>query len=82
MERGFVLRPGGGRSIDLGRFQMSLMASVEDTASAFSVLEADEPPNFGPPMHTLNDCAEAFYVMRSPVETSRTPWPTSWWAAP
>ncbi len=63
MERGFVLRPGEGRSIDLGGFQMSLKASEEDTAGAFSLLEADEPPNFGPPMHIHHNCAEAFYVV-------------------
>ena len=63
MERGFVLRPGEGRSIDLGGFQMSLKASEEDTVGAFSLLEADEPPNFGPPMHIHHNCAEAFYVV-------------------
>lgn len=63
MGRGFVLRPGEGRSIDLGGFQMSLKASEEDTAGAFSLLEADEPPNFGPPMHIHHNCAEAFYVL-------------------
>ena len=63
MERGFVLRPGEGRSIDLGGFQMSLKASEEDTAGAFTLLEADEPPNFGPPMHIHHNCAEAFYVV-------------------
>ena len=63
MGRGFVLRPGEGRSIDLGGFQMSLKASEEDTAGAFSLLEADEPANFGPPMHIHHNCAEAFYVL-------------------
>jgi len=42
---------------------MSLKASEEDTAGAFSLLEADEPPNFGPPMHIHQNCAEAFYVV-------------------
>ena len=63
MERGFVLRPGEGRPIDLGGFQMSLKASEQDTAGSFSFLEADEPPNFGPPMHIHHNCAEAFYVL-------------------
>ena len=63
MDGGFVLRPGEGRPIDLGGFQMSLKASEEDTAGAFSLLEADEPPNFGPPMHIHHNCAEAFYVL-------------------
>ena len=29
----------------------------------FSLLEADEPPGFGPPMHVHRDAAEAFYVV-------------------
>jgi mannose-6-phosphate isomerase-like protein (cupin superfamily) len=62
-ERSLVLRPGEGRSIDMGNFRMSLKASGEDTARAFSLLEAEEPPNFGPPMHIHHDAAEAFYVI-------------------
>ena len=61
--RAFVLRPGEGRDIDMGNFRMSLKASAEDTADAFALLEAEEPPNFGPPMHLHRDAAEAFYVV-------------------
>jgi quercetin dioxygenase-like cupin family protein len=61
--RAFVLRPGEGRDIDLGNFRMSLKASGEDTGQAFSLLEAEEPPHFGPPMHIHHDAAEAFYVV-------------------
>jgi mannose-6-phosphate isomerase-like protein (cupin superfamily) len=61
--RAFVLRPEEGREIDLGNFTMSLKASPDETAGAFSLLEADEPPDFGPPMHIHHDCAEAFYVL-------------------
>jgi mannose-6-phosphate isomerase-like protein (cupin superfamily) len=59
----FVLRPGEGRAIDMGNLRMSLKASGGDTALAFSLLEAEEPPNFGPPMHIHRDAAEAFYVV-------------------
>jgi mannose-6-phosphate isomerase-like protein (cupin superfamily) len=59
----FVLQPGEGRDIDMGNFRMSLKASGEDTAQAFSLLEAEEPANFGPPMHIHHDAAEAFYVV-------------------
>ena len=59
----FVLRPGDGRSIDLGNFAMSLKASSESTGGAFTLLEAAEPPDFGPPMHIHHDAAEAFYVL-------------------
>ena len=27
------------------------------------MLEAEEPPGFGPPIHVHHDCAEAFYVL-------------------
>lgn len=58
-----VLAPGAGRSIDLGTFAMSLKADGQTTAGAFSLLEAAEPPNFGPPLHIHHDCAEAFFVL-------------------
>jgi mannose-6-phosphate isomerase-like protein (cupin superfamily) len=61
--RPIVLPPGEGRAIDLGNFAMSLKASSDDTGGAFTLLEADEPPGFGPPMHIHHDAAEAFYVV-------------------
>ena len=62
-EGAFVLRPGEGRTIDLGAFQMSLKATGDTTNGSFSLLEADEPPGFGPPLHIHRDAAEAFYVL-------------------
>ena len=59
----FALRPGAGRDIDLGNFEMSVKASGAETAQAFALLEAAEPANFGPPMHIHTDAAEAFYVL-------------------
>ena len=59
----YVLRPGDGRSIDLGGFRMSVKATDEQTNGAFSLLEADEPAGFGPPVHIHRDAAEAFYVL-------------------
>ena len=61
--RPIVLRPGEGRPIDLGNFAMSVKATAEETNQAFTLLEADEPPGFGPPMHIHRDAAEAFYVL-------------------
>jgi quercetin dioxygenase-like cupin family protein len=58
-----ILRPGEGRSIDLGNFTMSVKATDEQTNHAFTLLEADEPPDFGPPMHIHREAAEAFYVV-------------------
>ena len=59
----YILRPGEGRLIDLGGFRMSVKASDERTNGAFSLLEADEPAGFGPPLHIHRDAAEAFYVL-------------------
>lgn len=59
----FVLGPGEGRLIDLGGFQMSVKAAHDQTGGAFSLLEADEPAGFGPPVHIHRDAAEAFYVL-------------------
>src|SRR4029453_7090618 len=60
---GFMLAPGQGRSIDLGNFAMSLKATVEQTGGHFSLLEATEPPGFGPPLHLHRDASESFYVL-------------------
>jgi quercetin dioxygenase-like cupin family protein len=62
-DRALVLRPGDGRSIDLGNFTMTVKASADETGGGFSLVEAAEPPGFGPPMHTHTDAAEAFYVL-------------------
>lgn len=61
--RAFVLRPGAGRSIDLGSFRVSVKATGPDTDGALTLLEADEPANFGPPLHLHREAAEAFYVL-------------------
>ena len=61
--KGVVVPPGGGRPIDLGPFAMTLKASAEETAGVVSVMEAEEPPGFGPPLHIHHDAAEAFYVL-------------------
>ena len=42
---------------------MSVKASGEQTGDAFTLLEADEPPGFGPPMHIHREAAEAFFVL-------------------
>jgi mannose-6-phosphate isomerase-like protein (cupin superfamily) len=61
--KALVLRPGEGRSIDLGGFTMTVKASGLQTDGAFSILEATEPAGFGPPLHIHQDAAEAFYVL-------------------
>lgn len=62
-ESSFALGPGEGRIIDLGDFGMTVKASEAETGGVVSVLEAEEPPGFGPPIHVHHDCAEAFYVL-------------------
>lgn len=59
----FALRPGEGRRVDLGGFRMFVKATRDQTGGAFSLLEADEPAGFGPPLHIHHDAAEAFYVL-------------------
>ena len=63
MADAFALQPGEGRPIDLGAFAMTLKASADETDGVVSVLEASEPPGFGPPLHIHHDAAEAFYVL-------------------
>ena len=55
--------PGEGRAIDMGAFGMTVKAEASDTGGSFSLLEAAEPPGFGPPMHIHEDAGEAFYVL-------------------
>src|SRR5436309_2215173 len=61
--RPYALGPGEGRPIGLRDFEMTVKASAVETAGVVSVLEAEEPPGFGPPIHVHRDVAEAFYVL-------------------
>ena len=61
--QGFVLPPGQGRPIDLGNFTMSVKATADRTHGHFSLLEAAEPADFGPPLHLHRDVSESFYVL-------------------
>lgn len=63
LQRAFVRLPGEGRLIGLGNFAMSLLADSGETGGSFTLLEAAEPPDFGPPMHIHRNAAEAFYVL-------------------
>jgi hypothetical protein len=42
---------------------MTVKATEDDTGGSFTLLEADEPPDFGPPLHIHRDAAEAFYIL-------------------
>jgi mannose-6-phosphate isomerase-like protein (cupin superfamily) len=61
--KGYVLRPGEGRRIDLGGFSMTVKATDDETNGTFTLLEAEEPPDFGPPLHIHHGIGEAFYVL-------------------
>jgi mannose-6-phosphate isomerase-like protein (cupin superfamily) len=58
-----VLDLGDGRVLDMGPFRMTAKAAAFRTEVAFTLLEADEPPGLGPPMHVHDDAGEAFYVL-------------------
>jgi mannose-6-phosphate isomerase-like protein (cupin superfamily) len=60
---GYIFGPGEGRKIDLGNFAMTVKGDDEQTGGLFTLLEADEPPDFGPPMHIHHGIAEALYVL-------------------
>jgi mannose-6-phosphate isomerase-like protein (cupin superfamily) len=62
--RPYALGPAEGRAIDLGEgFSVAVKADAPQTGGVVSVLETEEPPGFGPPLHVHHDCAEAFYVL-------------------
>ena len=61
--RPFVVGPNEGRLIDLGDFEVTAKADTDETGGVVSVLDASEPPGFGPPIHVHHDAAEAFYVL-------------------
>jgi quercetin dioxygenase-like cupin family protein len=62
-DRAFIQLPGAGRVLNMGPFQMTVKADADQTGGALTVLEADEPAHFGPPLHIHDDAAEAFYVL-------------------
>jgi quercetin dioxygenase-like cupin family protein len=46
-----------------GRSFPTVAAESADTGGALSLLEAEEPPGFGPPIHIHHDAGEALYVL-------------------
>ena len=47
----------------MGAFSMTVKAEAQETGGVLSVLEADEPAGFGPPLHIHEDADEVFYVL-------------------
>jgi mannose-6-phosphate isomerase-like protein (cupin superfamily) len=61
---GRVVKAGEARRIDLGGFDVLVLADKADTENALSLIETREPSaGVGPPLHIHRDCAEAFYVI-------------------
>lgn len=54
---------GRGQDDRFGRVSHVRQGNAARNGRAFSLLEADEPPGFGPPLHIHHDAAEAFYVL-------------------
>ena len=64
VSQSYAVGPGEGRAIDFGDgFAVTVKADEHRTGGVVSVLETEEPPGLGPPMHVHHDCAEAFYVL-------------------
>jgi quercetin dioxygenase-like cupin family protein len=64
MKEAFVVEPQTGRRLELGNFAAVVLATAEQTAGQFTLLQTqDEPPGFGPPLHRHRDAAEAFFVL-------------------
>lgn len=60
----FIVPHGEGRHLDLGNFQVEVLATSAQTSGEFSLLQTQsEPPQFGPPLHLHRDAAEAFFVL-------------------
>ena len=62
-EQAYVLAPGAGEPLDMGPFRMTVKAASSKTGAGLTLLEADEPPGFGPPVHVHDDAGEGFYVL-------------------
>jgi hypothetical protein len=45
--KGYVSCPDEGRRIELGNFAMTVKGDADATTGLFTLLEADEPPEFG-----------------------------------
>jgi mannose-6-phosphate isomerase-like protein (cupin superfamily) len=68
-DRALVLLPGGGRTIDIGAFTVTVYAEHATAGDGFALIETAEPDaGIGPPMHIHRDCAEYFYVLAGGYE--------------
>ena len=62
--RGIIRGPGASRRIDLGGFEVLVLADATDTDGAFSLIEtAETEVGAGPPLHVHRDAIESFVVL-------------------
>jgi quercetin dioxygenase-like cupin family protein len=62
--RALVLAPGEGRAIELGGFDVRVLADGGATGGSFSLIETTEgAAGGGPPLHIHRDAAESFVVL-------------------
>jgi quercetin dioxygenase-like cupin family protein len=68
-ETAAVVRVGEGRAVRWGPAgTIRVLADVESTGGAFSVVEALEEPGSAAPLHVHHGEAEAFYVVEGTIE--------------
>ena len=77
MSQAFIVPPGKGKHLDLGNFNVEVLATSAQTSGEFTLLQTQsEPPEFGPPLHLHRDAAEAFFVLEGEylmfIEDQRT----------
>ncbi len=64
MKEAFIVPPGEGRHLDLGNFNVEVLATSAQTSGQFTLMQTqNEPTGFGPPLHLHRDAAEAFFVL-------------------
>jgi mannose-6-phosphate isomerase-like protein (cupin superfamily) len=64
MTTGIVRLPGEARTINVGGFDVNVLADGAETADGFALIETREAEvGSGPPLHVHRDAAESFYVL-------------------
>ncbi len=62
-----ILRAGQGKSIWVVGDLYTILAAGEDTGGAYALIQAEVPPQSGPPAHVHHREDEAFYVLEGKV---------------
>ena len=63
-DEGRVVLPGEARVIEVGGFDVVVLADGTETVDRFSLIETrEDEAGMGPPLHIHRDAAESFYVI-------------------